>query len=156
MSYLVGVDPGLGNCGYSIMKDNKLITYGCQTITNESSLHIQAYKFIQSICICKPDIVCIEGFIGRGQTPELIGCIKLYCDQNNIPYYQFYAHEIKRTITGNAHASKTQIINKVNELFNLNLKYATSGIHKQDTHKADSIAIAWSYQHLLEKGLLKL
>lgn len=61
---------------------------------------------------------------------EMVGVVKSFCDENNIPYKAYSAAEIKRFATGKGNASKKQMIQAAKD------KHGYSG---DDDNVADAI-----------------
>ncbi len=137
MNCILSVDPGTTHIGISILNNKDILFHTCYDISLDDSMYMQVHKYI-SFAIRKynPDIVVIEGYRGRGQTQEIIGVIKITTELMSYEWFEVSPQEVKKCVTGKGNASKTQIINKINELYNLNLK---------NTHIADSIAIGHTY-----------
>ena len=139
---VIGIDPGTDHTAFCIYnKDFKkpLIDFWTCDYNLDKSLYKQAYNSILiaiGACATKPDLVIIESFIGRGNTREIIGVLKLFLDKHDIAFTEVTPGSIKKNITGSGVATKACVIKSVNEKFGLQLKY-------KDRHSADSIACAY-------------
>lgn len=72
---------------------------------------------------------------------ELHGALKLYCEENEIPYTAYSATEIKKFATGKGNANKDAMIRYAKE------KYGYLG---KDDNEADAIHIFYLTKHMLE------
>jgi len=148
---IVGVDPGTdhtGICLYEKDSSNPIIDHFCIEYSLDKSLHLQVYISTQRLikeCPKKPDLVIFESFVGRGNTREVIGNMKLVLDEHKIAFTEVTPGHSKKNMTGKGNASKAEVIKAVNAKFGLNLTYKTR-------HEADAIAIAHCCEVMNEKG----
>lgn len=90
----------------------------------------------------KPDRVLIETpfYSINAQTliklGEIRGVILLACQHKKIPVDEFTPAEVKISITGYGRASKEEVLNMVNRIYNLDIK---------DNDIADAVAILHAY-----------
>lgn len=102
-------------------------------------LYDEVLGLIESL---KPDKVLIEApfYSINAQTliklGEIRGVILLACQHKKIPVEEFTPAEVKFSITGYGRASKEEVLNMVNRIYNLDIK---------DYDTADAVAILHAY-----------
>ncbi len=142
MKIIVGVDPGEEHSAIAVYKKGSkkpLIDFWTCNYDLDRSMLIQSYELMKEVVnkyFAKIDLVIFESFIGRGNTREIIGTMKLCLDRCHINYTETTPGSAKKNMTGYGKATKQQVIKAVNEKFNLELNY------KDGRHNADSISIA--------------
>lgn len=121
---ILGIDPGLGTCGYAVMDiegaDEKLIEAG--TVRTEDKLPLEkrldqiAGDFEAILEKFRPEMVSVEQLYSHYAHPRTAilmgharGVILQKCAQNKVEVKSFSATKIKKSVTGNGRASKEQI-----------------------------------------------
>jgi crossover junction endodeoxyribonuclease RuvC len=118
---VLGIDPGVADIGYAVVKKDRRISL-------ESCGLIQIYNRTQDERLCamfdeinsivdkySPDACSVERlFYFKNQktvmeVSEGRGVIKLVLSQKNISYREYTPKEVKRLISGNGLANKTQV-----------------------------------------------
>lgn len=131
---ILGIDPGLGTCGYAILErcnsQDKVIEAG--TIQTSEKLPIE--KRLNQIAAdiegllenFQPEVVAIEQLYSHYAHPRTAilmgharGVILQKCAQADIEVRSFSATRIKKSITGNGRASKEQVQKTVRVLLSL-------------------------------------
>jgi crossover junction endodeoxyribonuclease RuvC len=149
---VLGIDPGLGRCGYGVIdyKSNitKAIDYGCIfTDKDKETSHrlIELFDKISSIIRNQhPDVLAIEDLFFNTNAKTVIkigearGVILLAAQKNNVPVVSYPPLEIKMAITGYGRAEKEQIQKMVKNILHLD------SIPKPDD-TADALAVALTY-----------
>jgi crossover junction endodeoxyribonuclease RuvC len=131
---ILGIDPGLGTCGYAVIDieppDEKLIEAGTVRTNDELPLEKRldqiAVDFESILEKFKPDIVAVEQLYSHYAHPNTAilmgharGVILQKCAQGKIEVKSFSATKIKKSITGNGRASKEQIQKAIRVLMKL-------------------------------------
>ena len=153
---ILGVDPGLRNTGFGIIKSEKnLIAYISSGIvrTTDNDTHAERLRDI---------FVGIREIIAK-YTPEYAVMEKVFVNDNpkttlalgqargasltaialeKIPILELSSNEIKKSIVGNGHATKTQMQFMVKSLLRLNMEVC------QDA--SDALASAITLSHRLK------
>ena len=128
---ILGIDPGYGILGWSVIEKNqRLIDYGI--IETTSSLPIEDRLFeihtrlVEIITLYKPDCAAIEKlFFVKNITTGIdvaktIGAVILTLKLHNICYYEYTPSQIKQAITGYGRAGKDQMKFMIKSIFKLN------------------------------------
>ena len=94
-------------------------------------------KLKEAIDLTSANIIVFERPAGRHKSSiisqaEKHGTVKLFCEENNIPYRAYSAKEIKEFITNNGNAPKQAVIDAVNKKYNLSIT---------NDNEADAIAL---------------
>ena len=130
---LIGIDPGSRKCGYGVLhvEKNKILAAGCGIIKLEAKGAIEDRLLYLSeelkslVTEYKPDISAVEAiFYGKNiQTAFTLGHVRgvVVCSlrSGNIPVYSYSPREIKKAVTGNGNASKSQIEYVIQTMLNL-------------------------------------
>jgi len=155
---VLGVDPGLGITGYSVidgdMRIPKLIEAGCIRINKKLSLDKrlkQIFDDLSQIIQCfKPDVMVVEELYSHYNHPKTAiimgharGVIYLCAANNGLLVKSFTANRIKMSLTGSGHATKSQIQNMIKNRFSL-VKIP------EPPDVADAIAIALCYYNTMK------
>jgi crossover junction endodeoxyribonuclease RuvC len=143
---ILGIDPGFGILGWSIIEDNlKIVDFG--SIETPKNMLIDERLFVIYTEICsiikthKPDMAAIEKlFFSKNTTTALqvsqaIGVILLALRQHALVYSEYPPVTVKKAITGHGKADKKQLQFMIQKIYNL------SEIPQPDD-AADAIAIA--------------
>lgn len=120
---IVGIDPGIGRCGWAIVEVEgskvEAIDYGCiETKPNSDvtdRLLIISMKIEKIIKKYKPQVLAIEElFFGANSKTALVvgqarGAVLLCAAKNNIPAAVYTPLQVKMAVTGYGRADKNQI-----------------------------------------------
>lgn len=142
---ILGIDPGIGICGFGLIEDDRALDYGVVTTVMNSPLPgrlKELYESLQQVFDeTKPDVVSVEKlFFSKNITTgiavaEARGIVLLVAEQHHLPVYEYTPNEIKKTLTGYGSASKHQM----QEMVKIHLKLES--IPKPDD-AADALAAA--------------
>ncbi|MBR9983586.1 MAG: crossover junction endodeoxyribonuclease RuvC [Wolbachia endosymbiont of Homalodisca vitripennis] len=149
MIKIIGLDPGMSKTGWTIIsleeKNNIKFLDGGTISTDSKSgigerLHIIFEELKKVISLYSPDEAAVEKiFVNKNPKSSLtLGYARaiaiLILQMTDLPMNEYDANYIKKSITGNGHADKDQIIFMVKQIVkNLNIK-----CH----HTADALATA--------------
>lgn len=121
---ILGIDPGLNTTGYGVIdvagNSMSLVEGGIvksrrsETLPNRlNSLHEGMTDVVQSL---RPDVISIEQLYSHYERPRTAilmgharGVLLLTAAQNDVPLYDYAATQIKRMLTGNGRAPKSQV-----------------------------------------------
>lgn len=152
---ILGIDPGLGTTGYGIIEDRtfKLIEAGI--IKTQANIPIQSRlkKIFDSLTEIikehKPGVLVLEKIYSHYRHPTtaiLMGHARaaacLASGIHEIRLVNYPSTKIKKTITGNGHASKQQVQRMVQNI--LKLKDPPQPV---DVSDALAMAISYCYMH---------
>ena len=130
---ILGIDPGTNIMGYGIIsipnKKMEMVTMGVIHLDKLNSHALKLKKIfertIQLVDEYKPDEVSLEApFYGKnvqsmlklGRAQGVAMAAALYRD---IPIFEYTPKKIKKSITGNGNASKSQVASMLESLFNI-------------------------------------
>lgn len=130
---VLGIDPGIGRCGYGVIDFTKnvanAISYGCIETEKEKDtsrrlldLSDKIDSIIKKNC---PQVLAIEDlfFFKNAKTViqigEARGAIMLTAQKNNVPIFSYPPLEVKMAITGYGRAEKEQIQKMVKNILHL-------------------------------------
>lgn len=148
---ILGIDPGLGTTGYGIIDDNNFKVIEAGTIRTMSGLPVQGRikKIFDEISGLieeyRPGVLVLEKIYSHYKHPatailmahaRAMAC--LVCGKFNIELVNYPSTKIKKVITGNGHASKTQVQNMVRDLLKLKKK-------PEPVDVSDALAMAITY-----------
>lgn len=156
---VLGIDPGLRICGYGMVSyrpgqiDPTLVEAGIIKLNSKNDipdrllqLHTELSNLITEI---KPDQMVVEKLYAHYKHPRTAilmgharGVILLCAKQVNIPVIDLPSTEVKKSITGYGHASKSQMQLAVQSQFNLPAPPEPPDV-------ADAIAIATAHARRL-------
>ena len=153
---ILGIDPGLRNTGFGIIKSEKnLITYISSGVVSTADNDANAERL-------RDIFVGIREIISR-YTPEYAAMEKVFVNNNpkttlalgqargasltaigleKIPVLELSSNEIKKSIVVNGHATKTQMQYMVKELLSLNTEVCRDA--------SDALASAITLSHRLK------
>lgn len=152
---ILGIDPGIGICGFGLIEGDKALDYGAVTTPIRAPLPSRLKELYESLtevfAETKPDVVSVEKlFFSKNITTgisvaEARGIVLLVAEQNHLPVYEYTPNEIKKTLTGYGSAKKGQ----VQEMVKLHL-------HLEKRPKPDDAAdaLAAAITHSLMKNLI--
>ncbi|MBR0460938.1 crossover junction endodeoxyribonuclease RuvC [Candidatus Saccharibacteria bacterium] len=142
---ILGIDPGIGICGFGLIEGNKMLDCGVVTTPINTPLPGRLEELYNSLREVfdetKPDVVSVEKlFFSKNITTgisvaEARGIVLLVAEQHKLPIFEYTPNEIKKTLTGYGNAGKPQM----QEMVRLHLKLKT--IPKPDD-AADALAAA--------------
>lgn len=152
---ILGIDPGTNVLGYSIIeqcgKNNHLLKMDVLILGTKDDLSTKMKnlfdKITEIIDIFKPDILAIEApFFGKNvQSMLKLGRAQGICIaaafSRSIPFVEYAPRRIKQSITGNGAASKEQVANMLQRMFN----FENIPSHL-DATDALAVAVCHSYQ----------
>lgn len=154
MSRILGIDPGIGICGFGLIDGTKILDFGVVTTPINSPLPGRLKELYESLTEVfeqtKPDVASVEKlFFSKNITTgiavaEARGIVLLVAEQHKVPVFEYTPNEIKKTLTGYGSAKKRQ----VQEMVKLHL--SLDNIPKPDD-AADALATAITHS-LLKKG----
>ncbi|MFH2036694.1 MAG: crossover junction endodeoxyribonuclease RuvC [Candidatus Zixiibacteriota bacterium] len=154
---IVGVDPGLQITGYGVLKSNgqkaKVLEAGIiKTVRTDSletklkEIDVEIRKIIEQY---QPNYVAIEELYSHYAHPKTAiimaharGITFLQAAKSNVPVISYSATRIKKSLTGNGRASKSQMQRMIK--IALELKH---DIESPDT--ADALAVALCHHNAL-------
>jgi len=129
---ILGIDPGLGITGYGIIEDKDFKVIEAGVIRTQPNTPIQArlkkiYDSLSDIIKeYKPSVLVLEKIYSHYKHPTtaiLMGharaAVCLACGTHNLKLINYPSTKIKKSITGNGHASKQQVQRMVQNLLNL-------------------------------------
>jgi crossover junction endodeoxyribonuclease RuvC len=127
---IMGIDPGYGILGWSIIEDTlRIIDYGI--ITTNKNLALEArilaiHNGLNSIIErCKPDTAAIEKLFFQKNTKtamevsKVIGAVILTLTLSGIELNEYTPTQVKMSITGYGRASKEQMQTMMMRLLNM-------------------------------------
>ncbi len=148
---ILGIDPGLNITGYGIIEDQpiKLIEAGVIRTPSNTPIQSRINKIFDEISLLveeyKPGVLVLEKIYSHYKHPTtaiLMGHARamacLVCGKFDIQLLNYPSTRVKKAVTGNGHASKTQVQRMVQNL--LKLKRAPEPVDV-----SDALAIAMSY-----------
>jgi len=131
---ILGIDPGLQVCGYACIESQanqaKLIEAGVIRTTTGRSIEIRLNQIAQDIDALltrfNPDVVAVEQLYSHYAHPRTAilmgharGVILQRCSQTGAEIKSFSATRIKKSVTGNGHASKEQMQKTIRTILSL-------------------------------------
>ena len=147
---VLGVDPGLNITGYAvvafgqggpaIVEAGAIRTNGRAGMAERiAQIHSELSEIIAEF---RPDIAAVENLYAHYKHPRTAilmaharGAVLLACSQANVAVHNHSATHIKKSLTGNGHASKSQVQRAVRSVCKLDAL-------PQPPDVADAIAIA--------------
>ena len=147
---VIGVDPGLADTGFGIVKGSgsRIRDYAFGTIRT-SKIEIlpgRLHHIFSELCSIldseKPDLMIIEDIFSLKQYPKsgialgkVCGVILLACSQCGVRAMEVPVREVKRILTGSGSASKSQMERVVRHLLKRDKPITPS-------HASDAIALS--------------
>ena len=152
---ILGVDPGLGTTGYGIIEGSnfKLVEAGVIRTQANTPIQSRLKKIFDGVCAIieehKPAVLVLEKIYSHYKHPTtaiLMGharaAVCLACGVDGVDLVNYPSTKIKKTVTGNGHASKLQVQRMVQNI--LKLKDIPE---PADVGDALSMAIAYCYMN---------
>ena len=145
---ILGIDPGIGICGFGLIEDDKALDFGVVTTVIGAPLPSRLKELYEGLTevieTTKPDVVSVEKlFFSKNITTgisvaEARGIVLLVAEQHKVPVFEYTPNEIKKTLTGYGSAKKGQI----QEMVKIHL-----GLEKRPKpdDAADALAAAITY-----------
>ena len=152
---VLGIDPGLRKTGFGVLSVSndkpKLIDYGIIEPNKDEKISKRLFTIYNDInqlveMFC-PNIFSIEDiFYGRNVKSALLlgqarGIAMLCAAKHDIPVFEYSAKKVKKAITGNGNADKTQLQYMIKQIFKL--KQVPTPLDASD---AIGIALCYIYQ----------
>lgn len=148
---ILGIDPGLGTTGYGIIEDSSFKVIEAGVIRTQAGIPIQARlkklsdSLDEILAEHKPQVLVLEKIYSHYKHPTTAilmgharGAICLACGTHDVKLVNYPSTRIKKAVTGNGHASKTQVQRMVQNL--LKLKDPPEPVDV-----SDALAMALSY-----------
>ncbi len=155
MNYILGIDPGLANTGYALIKTfgNNISLIEAGIIKTPASAHLSERlflirkKMIKIINNFNPSSISVEKiFLNINQktaiqTAMVIGLVASISGEFAIPYFEYTPLQIKKSITGSGRSPKSQlkkmIVYILPDLSNV-----------KNNHSIDAAAVAYCHYKL--------
>ena len=146
---ILGIDPGLANLGWAILKDeNTLVECGClrTKITSTSAKRLNMiYEELEGL-IKKYEVTAVvfeSLFFAKNaksalKVAEVIGVLKICGQRNKVEVVDFTPLQIKMALVGYGRAEKEQVEEMVRRLLNLEENINPS-------HASDAVAVGLTY-----------
>lgn len=143
---ILGIDPGLANTGWAILKDEEtLICCGClkTKIADNSTFRLnQIYEEVETLIkkyqvtkIAFETLFFAKNVKSASKVSEAIGVIKVCGERNKIEVVGFTPLQVKMSLVGYGRAEKEQVEVMVKEMLHLKENISPS-------HASDAVAIA--------------
>ncbi len=149
----MGIDPGLNNVGWAILKDEEtLVDYGCiENKKGEVSEKLGViYKEIEKLVKkYKVKVMAIEDlFFAKNKrsalkVAEAMGVIKVAGVNNGVKVKEYTPLQVKMAVVGYGRADKDQVLSMVQQILDI------EEVIEPD-HAADAVAVALT--HLMSKS----
>lgn len=147
---ILGIDPGYGILGWSIIETNqKLIDYGTIETEPSGGLDERLLEIHKKLCEIiykyKPGTAALEKLfftknISTGMdVAKTIGAVILTLKLNDLSYKEYTPSQVKQAVTGYGRAGKEQMKNMIKTIFNLK-----EMPHPDDAADACAIALCHS------------
>lgn len=155
---ILGIDPGLGTTGYGIIEDKsfKVVEAGIIKTKSNTPIQTRLKKIFDALSEIikehRPGVLVLEKIYSHYKHPAtaiLMGHARaaacLACGIHEIKLVNYPSTKIKKTITGNGHASKQQVQRMVQNI--LKLKYPPEPV---DVSDALAMAISYCYMEKIK------
>ena len=129
---ILGIDPGIGICGFGLIEDATALDYGVVTTVIGAPLPARLKELYEGLTeiveMHKPDVISVEKlFFSKNITTgisvaEARGIVLLVAEQHNVPVFEYTPNEIKKTLTGYGSAKKGQVQDMVKLHLNLDTR----------------------------------
>lgn len=124
---ILGIDPGLCKTGWGILDKNghktTWVAHGIfQTKSTEllpERLYFLHTKIKETIELHQPNVLCIEEIFMNNNPSSTLklgmarGAILMLAPLFNLPFFEYRPNYIKKSLTGNGHANKEQMMKMV-------------------------------------------
>lgn len=145
---ILGIDPGLANCGYAVVREERgelsAAAYGCISTSSkkgEPARLAEIHKAIQEIIRkYRPDVVASERLLFKTNVTTAIsvgraqGVVFLAADKRALDVHEYTPMEIKQAVAGYGGADKRQVQQMVKKLLRLDED-------PKPDHAADALAV---------------
>lgn len=158
---VLGVDPGLNVTGYGIIDDRTFTVVEAGIIKTRARRPIQERldEIFASVSAVieehRPGVLVLEKIYSHYQHPTTSilmaharGAVCLACGIHNVKLVNYPSTRIKKSVTGNGRASKTQVQRMVQELLRLKRPPAPVDV-------SDALAMAISYIYHKEHSFVE-
>lgn len=157
MMRILGIDPGLGATGYGIIEDGnfRLIEAGVIRTKPNTPIQERIEKIFDEISEIikeyRPEVLVLEKIYSHYKHPttsilmahaRAMAC--LVCGKLDVKLVNYPSTRIKKAVTGNGHASKTQVQRMVQSLLKLKAP-------PEPVDVSDALAMAISYCYIEKK-----
>lgn len=156
---IIGIDPGTARVGWAAIQESgskiSALSYGCITTPIEKFPELRLlmiYKeLIKILMKYKPTHLALEDLFFTSNAKTIIpvgqarGVVLLAAAQKNIPVASYAPPAIKRAITGDGAADKTQVTRMVMRILHLD-----TPPKPDDTADAIAIALTHAYSYKLK------
>jgi len=154
---ILGIDPGLARTGYGIIEDVnfRLVEAGVITTLPNTPIQARIEKIFDEISKIikehRPEVLVLEKIYSHYKHPttsilmahaRAMAC--LVCGKLDVKLVNYPSTRVKKAVTGNGHASKTQVQRMVQGL----LKLKTP---PEPVDVSDALAMAISYCYIEKK-----
>lgn len=151
---ILGIDPGLANLGWAVLKvingdEYKLLECGCVTSkkTESASKRLNGiYKKLEKVIKKhKVEVMAIETlFFAKNvrsamQVAEVIGVIKVCGERNKLEVFGYTPLQVKMSLVGYGRADKDQVETMVRTLLGIEESINPS-------HASDAVAVALTHE----------
>jgi len=147
MKIALGIDPGIGNTGYAVVRRTatgyQLLSSGYREMSTKATfgdrLDSHFITITDRLMAYEPDILAIESaFFNRNvsshnSTVSVIAIAELAAHRLGIPTVQIKPPDVKKAVGCIAKASKDDVKTRVNGILNANIR---------NHHEADACAVA--------------
>lgn len=152
---ILGIDPGIGICGFGLIEGDRALDYGAVTTVVDAPLPARLKELYDSLKEVfeqtRPEMVAVEKlFFSKNITTgiavaEARGVVLLVAEQAGVPVYEYTPNEIKKSLTGYGAAGKSQIQEMVRLHLGLEVK-------PKPDDAADALAVAITCGFLYKMG----
>ncbi len=157
---ILGIDPGLGICGFGLIETSskagaKALDFGAVTTTVDAPLPVRLKELYDSLVQVfeetKPEVVAVEKlFFSKNITTgiavaEARGVVLLVAEQKGAQVYEYTPNQIKKCLTGYGAATKPQIEEMARVHLGLKVK-------PKPDDAADALAVAITCSFLYQQG----
>lgn len=158
----MGIDPGTSRVGWAVIRTDRshvsALSYGCITtetgISDEVRLKTIYQKLTHLLILHKPQSLALEDLFFATNATTVItvgqarGVVLLAAAQKEIPVASYAPLAVKRAITGDGMADKTQVTRMVMRILRL-----AKPPKPDDTADAIAIALTHAYSYKLKEKI---
>ncbi len=129
---ILGLDPGSRVTGYGLVKAEtkpQALAWGVISLPTRAPLAERLARLYQELCSLleklRPEVIALEEVIPERYPRAILslgqaqGVVLLLAGQRGLPFFLYHPGEIKKALTGNGRAAKTQITYMVSQLLAL-------------------------------------
>ena len=154
---ILGIDPGIGRCGFGLIDGKRALDFGVITTPENTALPGRLKELYESLnevfdC-CKPEAISVEKlFFSKNITTgiavaEARGVVLLVAAQRGVAVFEYTPNEIKKTLTGYGVADKATMQETVRKELGLEKR-------PKPDDAADALAAALTHYFLGRNGLV--